>query len=104
MIVFLSSLLLPLVRAHVSTRFQSSNARLTSDQGVVRYFDSIGGCASHCISHSKRNESQLFLSDILMKAARRSTPGTTVRTPPSSTEPSSVSSPQTPGRSQQVSL
>ena len=51
--LFLYCLVLPLAFCHTNTRFKSSSYKLSSDPGVVRYFDSVGGCASHCMINSK---------------------------------------------------
>ena len=51
--IFIFLLVSPLVICHSTNRFQSSNYKLTSDPGVVRYFDSISGCATHCVSQGK---------------------------------------------------
>ena len=51
--IFIFLLVSPLVICHSTNRFQSSNYKLTSDPGVVRYFDSISGCATHCVSQGE---------------------------------------------------
>ena len=59
--LYVWSLLLPLVSCHSNNRFKSSNYKLTSDW-PVRYFDSVGGCASHCVLNSKISPLTLIIS------------------------------------------
>ena len=116
--IFIFLLVSPLVICHSTNRFQSSNYKLTSDPGVVRYFDSISGCATHCVSQGKMVRfipplRLIILSDLLtqprpallifqsisfMKTVKRLRPNTTSKALLQNTDHLNVLSPKTLGR------